>query len=579
MLTAKHCIQSPGDSAPQPAGNISIGVGTQVGFNTDMRWFRATEIVTTPGVYTQSATTGVQGLDGDDVAVVTLQRSPGVATIMPLLTSPEEYEGADATAVGFGQTPRGQTGTKFRTGTTIEQISDQYLVVEATVCQGDSGGPLISQDNKILGVVSVGTGTCGGGISFYNRIDMYEDMIRGAIEKSAVCSDDGVEACDGFDNDCDDEIDEDCLDIGEDCDDDAECVTRLCARTEAGEICTAECDPLRPLAGCPEGMFCSRTEACRGVCVPGTVGNKAFGEGCEQNSDCRSLFCSDPGDGNKRCLTACRGDGDLCLAGEACVAATDQCGSCVEDRLISDSSRLGVGERCDSNDRCRSGLCVTDGDVKYCAKPCTEEAECEDLGHCRDGACIRGDRQEVGGPCVEAEDCAAGLFCLDDPQRGSYCSQTCEDDAECGEGYACTEVTGGSTCLPEKSAPGGRCTGDGDCITELCHTPSGTCTRLCDNNNACWAGTECVRQGGSAGGVCLTPEAATMGDLEIEPPTAPGGDGGNNADGGDGSGEVAAGGGSSDSGCSASGPVGSGPLGLGWLVAGLGLALWRRRQQ
>jgi V8-like Glu-specific endopeptidase len=556
VLTAKHCVQAPGAAAPILPNQLTIGIGDRI-FGGNMRFVGVADIVATPGTYTDGAF-GVQDLVGDDVAVVTLLAPPGVTPLKIKLGDPSDEEGKRATAVGFGQTPRGETGIKYTVETTIRDVSAETIQVDGTVCQGDSGGPLINANGETYGVVSFGTAqNCGGGASFYQRIDTWSDLIRDAIERAGDCSGDGVESCDGFDNDCDDEIDEDCAQLGEACSDDMDCATLLCADSPEGRVCVSPCDPLSPDTGCDAGYFCASTEDCQGVCIKGKVGEKGFGEPCEQGAECASLFCADPGDGNKRCLVTCRGDESNCFSGEACIAQGGQCGSCVDADLV--SGKLGADEPCNDDGGCRSGICFDDGGTKYCATSCGGDDDCDGKHHCRDEVCVRGSRQGLGGSCQEHGDCAKGFFCIE-TGKGEFCTRACGEDEPCGEGFSCEPASNGQLCLPEKSVVGGACEGDDDCASGLCHAPSGTCTRLCADATACGPGLECVRTG-TDGGRCLSPEAAKADPLVS----------------GEGAGADGKGKGKGDSGCSALPGAGRSASAV-WLLVSLAALLQRRRR-
>src|SRR5688572_17730342 len=58
VLTAKHCVQAPGATRPYAASVMSIGVGDSV---RNARSYRVRHVLTTPGVYTSSPTTGLGG--------------------------------------------------------------------------------------------------------------------------------------------------------------------------------------------------------------------------------------------------------------------------------------------------------------------------------------------------------------------------------------------------------------------------------------------------------------------------------------------------------------------------------------
>lgn len=508
VLTAKHCVQSAGAEGPVPPQAMSVGVGGNLN-DRDTRWYSVAAINATPGKYSESNAE----LVGNDLSLLTLSKAPGIAPLgMQLDESPKNQVGKPATAVGFGTTQDKEVGNKYTVDTTIVGVDSATIEVAGTVCEGDSGGPLISTQNKTFGVVSYGTSRqCDGGQSFYQRIDLWAELIGETIRKSGDCANNGPEACDGFDNDCDKQIDEDCAALGETCKRDTDCASLVCGGPSDGKICTTSCDPLTPTTGCNKGYYCATSDGCEGVCLPGKAGDKKHDEPCRSDTECESLFCTDPGDGLRRCVVACRGDAGDCLAGEACVASADQCGSCVEATLV--ASLLSQDEPCTANARCRSGLCVDDGGTQYCAAACSDDGDCDARHHCRDKACVRATRGTLGGTCQVHGDCSKGFFCAQTDQ-GDFCTRECDPKKGCGDSFACGKAVNGMVCVPNESTLGGECASNPDCLTDRCHEPSGTCTRGCNYAAACGPGLECERTS-SAGGLCLSPEAAAL-DPELQ---------------------------------------------------------------
>lgn len=536
VLTAKHCVQLGDSSSAAPASQFRLFVGQSA--NRPSAQYNVSEVRPAPGRWDLR--------DASDVALLILSSAASQTPREVSFDNPGVLVGGAFTAVGYGQTPSGGSGSKFTTSKTVDGTDRGFIYVRPSVCSGDSGGPLIGTDERIWGVASFiysedrAQPRCGSAPGAYNSLFAFRSLIETALEDSGSCVP-REEICNSEDDNCDGEVDEGCTPIGELCTDDAECAGAACRDLGAGRVCTQACDPLRPDLGCPGDFYCQWAGGCDGFCATSGAAMLPLEAECTDSSECESLFCVDPGDGRQRCLAPCRGDAGACLSGEVCAAVPGACGGCVPAGLV--AAPRGIGEPCTEGTECRSEICFEDEGASYCSRECTMDEDCGSAGyHCRGDRCARGPLEDVGGGCVTNEDCGSG-FCA---TRGTtrWCTTGCADASECPDGFACTMVSADlSVCDPVLALVGEACMENVDCETGLCArgTVHGdVCTRECGAELSCSPGFECVRIEGGSTAICIRPE---------DPP----GDGG---------------------GCS----IGSGTSNAAWLTLYGLLFVWRRRR-
>lgn len=513
VLTAKHCIQSQGAGSPAPASFFLVGVGSD---SATARNVRVGEIITTPGAFSGTAI-----VDGSDIALLIL--ATPVSDVTPIAVrreSPSGLSGRSVTAIGFGQTPAGGSGVKFRTTTTIDAVSSSVLTGRMAICQGDSGGPLILESDgttprQIVGVAAYGQTmpggpTCPGVLDAWNRVDIQLALIDRAILRSGACVDRGEETCNSIDDDCNGVIDDGCAEIGAPCEIDADCrfaalpeelgpstgASAICAELGGARVCTLPCEPFAASAGCgsidvpfsPEdialdGFYCARTAGCDGLCARGAAGAGANAAPCLTHTDCASLYCADE---VGLCATPCLGGLPVCPRGEVCSADAMQCGFCVS--ASGRPSGRALGEPCTSASECASGACGELDGWTICTAACSTDAGCGDGMRCEGGYCARGARGDLFGTCRTDADCIADSLCLASADGRAFCSSRCSDTNCVG---ACVAYGDHRRCMPETPLLGAPCTdtcAEGECV-------SGICTALCGGDRSCPVGHECVREG------------------------------------------------------------------------------------
>lgn len=215
-------------------------------------------------------------------------------------------------------------------------------------------------------------------------------------------------------------------------------------------VCTQTCD--WPVGACPSGFYCDglATGACgAGVCLAGTSGAAAIGEGCSENTDCANFYCflgvcSEPC--NPETVGACPGGGVCQVGALACRGACGAAGS--------------LGDPCDANTQCASGMCAASGEDRFCTNLCDASSPCpEGYGCTSAGAvdvCVP-NGGALGGECAANEDCATGICAFEDER--AYCTRICDAASPCPDYMQCVDSgsPGIQVCQPrpgEGTRPG-----------------------------------------------------------------------------------------------------------------------------
>jgi hypothetical protein len=178
-----------------------------------------------------------------------------------------------------------------------------------------------------------------------------------------------------------------------------------------------------------------------------------------------------------------------------------------------------LGDPCDADGECASGLCWITAAAKGCTTPCTAMAQCQANGllclPIRPGvsACVP-ELTAAPDSCAGHQDCPFPLYCRDDL---AWCElPECLHDGDCEATETCVTATRrcqvkactadlqcqlpGQVCTAAGACGPPACTADGDCPAgDICHPVQGTC----ETPSACDAETPCYYNATCTDGRCL----------------------------------------------------------------------------
>ncbi|MCB9591570.1 MAG: matrixin family metalloprotease [Sandaracinaceae bacterium] len=226
--------------------------------------------------------------------------------------------------------------------------------------------------------------------------------------------------------------------LGQPCEAQTDCQSGLCR----GGACTSTCNWADPTGSCPSGFYCDADDSVcdAAYCTAGSAGGGADGASCGADTDCASGLCA-----SGRCAAPCIPGGAIgCPSGLACQVGTLACrGSCQRSGAL--------GDPCETNGDCTTGICATRDEGNFCTDFCTPTAPCPSGFSCTpagDAMVCVPDGGGLGQGCMSNEDCVSGICATEGGD--TYCSRLCDDAAPCPMGYNClpTGTEGVGACAP-----------------------------------------------------------------------------------------------------------------------------------
>ncbi|MDA3864005.1 MAG: trypsin-like serine protease [Deltaproteobacteria bacterium] len=531
VITAKHCVRDLDSGWDLPVSGFSIRIGPDMYTVED--YFSVSSIHTYPGTE----------IEDQDIALMVLQQEIPAEVAEPYEIvydlhgdfMPQTDETL-LTIIGYGESVCGEDGNagiKLRTEDTFLGYltsNGDFITQGRGANHGDSGGPVFSPDMKLFGITSRGSGECSGeyaGITIATSIAHHMGIIRDVFESVGYCAPTReTEICDdGIDDNCDGLIDEACLSDGEICEQDWECENGICFEQDGVQKCLKSCNPYEFINSCGSGSYCRITECGKAICAPGDKGDLEFYDKCNQDQQCKSSFCRQAVDGEKRCLYPCEKGKIHCLEQEFCLTVEEGCGGCHPFEVAPNQAR-STGEFCSSDSQCETGECLQFNNYGYCTVACSETSSCGEGFHCLEGSCVKGEPGVVGTPCVGDQDCDPSLFCKDFGGVIGRCTRECAASEDCPEaGFLCRDNSDGSYCRGVTGAElGDDCSkigcktgflckqvvdGESRCVS-ICHrymeqcAPNTGCTAFPEDNLNYCVPFDIVSSGGGSSSGCST---------------------------------------------------------------------------
>lgn len=244
-----------------------------------------------------------------------------------------------------------------------------------------------------------------------------------------------------------------------------DCISGLCLQYGDDNFCSQGCDT----EPCPNGDQCLPVTGGGDItkaCLPNSANQmtKELGEPCINSMDCKSNICVNvPGMGYL-CSQQCDLNAQDCPSGYACVQSSIG-GLCVPDEdeppPPPPPDKKKLGETCQNHSDCESELCIGGATGSICSQWCDlEKDDCPDGYICKSagndkGACDVDTSQQqpppagaLGATCESHDDCDSGM-CASDSEGNKFCTELCDPNQGCATGYDCVSAGGGkNVCSP-----------------------------------------------------------------------------------------------------------------------------------
>ncbi|MFW5739375.1 MAG: S1 family peptidase [Myxococcota bacterium] len=382
VLTARHCVAQTQEQVSCSSSTFGSTYGANAFYiTTEWRgpetayqtyqlqgnWYQASRVIVSEE----------NKVCGNDIAMIQLQGA-GVPPSVAVPITPRVHENVAADeqyiALGFGATNDQGSGSGRRrilenlfidcvgNCSTFYVNNAREWQGDTGICQGDSGGPALDMQGRVVGVVSRGAMGCA--MPIYGSVFAWSDWIRDTALQAAQAG--GYEP--------------------------APWVTD---------------DPVGPDAGAGGAAGAGGSGAGGSAGTGPALGGP--GDPCEDGFDCDSGMCVYENNLSLYCSVACS-DTEPCPEGFDCALDV---GACFMPGAF--------GQPCsEAVNPCRSGICVEDGNGKYCSQSCSTNAECPEGAFCDEtlGVCFQ-DEPPTSNTSSDSSSSSGGcsIALQDDPTK------------------------------------------------------------------------------------------------------------------------------------------------------------------
>jgi hypothetical protein len=221
-----------------------------------------------------------------------------------------------------------------------------------------------------------------------------------------------------------------------------------CASSDVDQVCRPELQ-----AGCPEGLFCTITQAGVSVCLDAELGRLSEGMACESfesQADALTQPLGVCGQG-----TACIQDGGVTRCLRLCNAAADVVTSCQAPQEGETRHEYAALSRCTMRvaDRPEIGVCRLPCKFGGSGEDagCPAGTSCGVLADDRRAQCLSDGEVTISGACGPNCMCSSGLVCVPDAE-GASC-RVAITSSGCGDTHFLGQVEGSVDQLDTSNDP------------------------------------------------------------------------------------------------------------------------------